>query len=641
MTSRTIEIVEVDGKTLFYEIRIENVEFHILGQTVKTNKWLRFEEWQQIYEQLNKSLSTYPATPPDFTIKSFTVGNYIRVEIELFPIENCFGDLFNVKLDNCVHDYLQIRIKQISLGSNLEEIQQAERKNELSVEAMAKRNKRDVKKRKKKRKSCSLSEYNPVAVKKDIRSKDVPLYKPSKLSPEAKEADEPYSPKPVNSGDNETLTQDDYSPYTISSSDNTTPTVIPTYKPSAIIKKSSDNQPEKSPSPSTINPNPDVNESNSTPLSALSIECDEIKDSSTPVTSTDSTLETNTSTHSRRRRCITPDSHQNKRPKLSQDLFECSEDELKETKSEDESEKSSSKTTKKGKFNTIPEEPKLESSTSSTTSLQKSKETSDESVDKEAAKQEIIAERRSKRTPIKKHEKYAEYDWLSTDPTKSQRSGSSASNKSSKTKKRKREKESKPKKSPRSEGGTPTPSQESGPSKTQREPTSLTTPIPTTEELQQKKEAYERQIELLDKWGKNLREMNKAPPELDDIFDLNDMKTSDLIDTFEQFKPELDKHFNKYKNQKFKQESSEKLCLLILNIITREQVVSMMDHLQSVYEPECDGMPTYTDLFMNVMAPEWVLLLFMKQYGLPREEAIERIKVQRDIETYNQTLVME
>lgn len=44
---------------------------------------------------------------------------------------------------------------------------------------------------------------------------------------------------------------------------------------------------------------------------------------------------------------------------------------------------------------------------------------------------------------------------------------------------------------------------------------------------------------------------------------------------------------------------------------------------------------------MNVMAPEWVLLLFMKQYGLPREEAIERIKVQRDIETYNQTLVME
>lgn len=181
-------------------------------------------------------------------------------------------------------------------------------------------------------------------------------------------------------------------------------------------------------------------------------------------------------------------------------------------------------------------------------------------------------------------------------------------------------------------------------SKKSREPTKPEQPYEpcmklTPEELQRNREQCERDIEILKAVKEKVDLLNKPAMEVE-ILNLNRFTAQKLCETFDEFKPMLNELLESYRNQKNYnvQRKSDIHYLQVMHIINNDNALEMLHTLQRQYEKKDGGVLRYTNLFMELMLPEWVLGIFMKEFNLSRTEAIERMHAQEELEICRESL---
>uniref|UniRef100_A0A1I8QC82 Uncharacterized protein n=1 Tax=Stomoxys calcitrans TaxID=35570 RepID=A0A1I8QC82_STOCA len=130
-----------------------------------------------------------------------------------------------------------------------------------------------------------------------------------------------------------------------------------------------------------------------------------------------------------------------------------------------------------------------------------------------------------------------------------------------------------------------------------------------------------------------LEKVNIAPKEVEQL-SLKDMTLKDLMDTFEVYKPDLDKIYEKYcKKDHVKSHEGANHCLVI-GLIDRNIQFKMLEQLSEVYNST--NSTTQATLYANALLPEWVLRIFMERYNLKRTEAIQHIEDQDAYMSYTE-----
>ncbi|XP_075147786.1 uncharacterized protein LOC142221840 [Haematobia irritans] len=128
-----------------------------------------------------------------------------------------------------------------------------------------------------------------------------------------------------------------------------------------------------------------------------------------------------------------------------------------------------------------------------------------------------------------------------------------------------------------------------------------------------------------------LDQMNVAPKEVEQL-SLESMTLVELMDTFELYKTDLDKIYEKYrKKDHVKSHDGVNHCLVI-GLIDQHKQFKMLEKLSEVYNST--NSTTHATLYANALLPEWILRIFMEKFNLTRCEAIQHIEDQEIYKSY-------
>ncbi|XP_055636449.1 uncharacterized protein LOC129775582 [Toxorhynchites rutilus septentrionalis] len=152
------------------------------------------------------------------------------------------------------------------------------------------------------------------------------------------------------------------------------------------------------------------------------------------------------------------------------------------------------------------------------------------------------------------------------------------------------------------------------------------------------REKLREEVETMRKTIASLQKLERMLPEdksnLDvPILDCFKLSIKDIQDTFEDYRGELRRIFDRYKDLSERQwQKANELCYFteVTSVMEDDQKYSMMQRLEVEFVPEEDR-GKYTEFFSSVLIMEWGLRIWMKlfQYA-DRQEALDRIRLQEE-----------
>uniref|UniRef100_A0A1B0A454 Uncharacterized protein n=1 Tax=Glossina pallidipes TaxID=7398 RepID=A0A1B0A454_GLOPL len=145
---------------------------------------------------------------------------------------------------------------------------------------------------------------------------------------------------------------------------------------------------------------------------------------------------------------------------------------------------------------------------------------------------------------------------------------------------------------------------------------------PTKEEIKERLEQHRLEKEHQLKIKKILQEMKPISPKKVEYLSLQELSVSELLDTFDQHKPKLDKIYEIYQRKSYVKNHQGIDHCFVMDLIDPKLQTKMLEKVSKVYKSKHST--AHVTLFANAILPEWILNIFMNKYSLDREQAIEQ-----------------
>uniref|UniRef100_A0A1A9VQN6 Uncharacterized protein n=1 Tax=Glossina austeni TaxID=7395 RepID=A0A1A9VQN6_GLOAU len=149
---------------------------------------------------------------------------------------------------------------------------------------------------------------------------------------------------------------------------------------------------------------------------------------------------------------------------------------------------------------------------------------------------------------------------------------------------------------------------------------------PTKEEIKERLEQHRLEKENQLKIKKLLQEMKPISPKKVEYLSLQELSVNELLDTFDQHKPKLDKIYEIYRRKSYVKNHQGIDHCFVMDLIDPKLQTKMLEKVSKVYKSKHST--AHVTLFANAILPEWILNIFMNKYSLDREQAIEQVRAQ-------------
>ncbi|XP_055372284.1 uncharacterized protein LOC129606159 isoform X2 [Condylostylus longicornis] len=153
----------------------------------------------------------------------------------------------------------------------------------------------------------------------------------------------------------------------------------------------------------------------------------------------------------------------------------------------------------------------------------------------------------------------------------------------------------------------------------------------SAEERILKRETHTRDIQAIKQLNNVIKNVVKTQKAIE-TKTLNHLSVDNVLSTFPKYKIMLDKHFDNFKLRPQRDiPKIENLDYMALqNFVPAKHLLAMCTYLREMYESE-KGVPQFTELYMLLLVPEWVLAIFMEEYKMDRQQALQQIVDQEEI----------